>query len=439
MLKFNDHVRDFVKDVNTFLSVDLHNETLSPTASSARTELQQKLQRLCQEYPRLLLSLDITSAEQMQGWKLPRPLSSPHPYIDMQVGAALAPREVAVEKPTTTDDSNDYVYSDAVLPEDTPGEVAKPTGAETPKAALSRTSSELEEQNEDGALVDVPASEMSKADKTGFLEKKGKERLGGLLSPFQKRWCAVRDGYLFLYEKPTDKRQKGQIALTMYEARPFVYASKDASKKDAAFEIVCPGKKTYQFIAFNTKDMKQWISAIEKNSQVSSSTSSGDLHQENAADVRQPPVQSPANSLANKLPLPGPRQELPRVPPAPLTSEADRELEYEYVEGQTTIPTAEDEEEPLYEDGESYFSDDTKTSSQTDEEVTSDYESWYQAIWDCHAGQPDELSFKRGDLLKVVSKEYDEHSWWVAKTRGNKGSVGFVPKTYLMAAYEKVQ
>lgn len=436
MLKFNDHVRDFVKDVNTFLSVDLHNEKLSPAASSAKTELQQKLQRLCQEYPRLLLSLDITSAEQMQGWKLPRPLSSPHPYIDMQVGGVLAaPRDVPVEKPSNADDSNnDYVYSEAVLLEDTPEEVAEPTGAKTPKAALSRTSSELEEQTEDGPLVDIPASEMSKADKTGFLEKKGKERLGGLLSPFQKRWCAVRDGYLFLYEKPTDKRQKDQIALTMYEARPFVYASKDASKKDAAFEIVCPGKKTYQFIAFNVKDMKQWISAIEKNSQISSSTSSGDLRQDNPADVHQPATQPPAS----KLPLPNPRQELPRVPPPPISSEADRELEYEYVEGQTTI-TAAQEEEPLYEDGESYFSDDTKTSSQTDDEVTSDYESWYQAIWDCHAGQPDELSFKRGDLLKVVSKEYDEHSWWVAKSRGNNGSVGFVPKTYLMAAYEKVQ
>lgn len=437
MLKFNDHVRDFVKDVNTFLSVDLHNETLSPAASSAKTELQQKLQRLCQEYPRLLLSLDITSAEQMQGWKLPRPLSSPHPYIDMQVGGVLAaPRDVPVEKSSNADDSsNDYVYSEAVLADDAPGEVAESAGAKTSKSGLSRTSSELEELAEDGPLIDIPASEMSKADKTGFLEKKGKERLGGLLSPFQKRWCAVRDGYLFLYEKPTDKRQKGQIALDMYEARPFVYASKDASKKDAAFEIVCPGKKTYQFIAFNMKDMKQWISAIEKNSQISSPISSGDLPQENPADVQQPATQPPAR----KLSLPNPRQELPRVPPAPISSEADRELEYEYVERPPTIPAPPEEEEPLYEDGESYFSDDAKTSSQTDEEVTSDYESWYQAIWDCHAGQPDELSFKRGDLLKVVSKEYDEHSWWVAQPRGNKGSVGFVPKTYLMAAYEKVQ
>lgn len=445
MLKFNEQVREFVKDVNSFLTLELQNEKLSPNASLARTGLLQKLQRLCQEYPRLLLSLDITSAEQMQGWKLPRPLSSPHPYIDMQVGGALlAPREspalLSAENQTAADDSNHvYVYSEAVPLDDTPGEATEASeaaSAKSSKANLSRTSSELDEQSEDGPLVDIPASEMCKADKTGFLEKKGKERLGGLLTPFQKRWCAVRDGFLFLYDKPTDKRQKGQICVAMYEARPFVYTSKDSSKKDAAFEIVCPGKKTYQFIAFNTKDMKQWISAIEKNSQVSASTCLAELQPESVADTCPLP---PTQPCASKLPLASPREDLLLVPPPPLTSEADRELEYEYVEGQTTTTAPEEEQEPLYEDGESYFSDDTKASNQTEEEVTNDYENWYQAIWDCHSGQADELSFKRGDLLKVVSKEYDEHSWWIAKAQGSKGGVGFVPKTYLMAAYERVQ
>lgn len=446
MLKFNEQVREFIRDVNAFLTVDLQNEKLSSTASASRTELAQKLQRLCQEYPRLLLPLDLSSAEQMQGWKLPR-LSSPGPYLDMQVGGVLASWEVPAGSQTAADENHDYVYSETVLRDDVPGEMSEPTAAK-PRLSLppSRTSSELDDQAEEGPLIAIPASEMCRADKTGYLEKKGKERLGGLLSPYQKRWCAVRDGILFLYEKPTDKRQKGQIALSQYEARPFVYAAKDASKKDAAFEIVCPGKKTYQFIAFNTKDMKQWISAIEKNSEVSPSASPIGSCAGSSADVSQlPPPLPPAQSSASRLPPqePSPRQEPPRrVPPVPAESEADRELEYEYVEGQTTATAAppEEEEEPLYEDGESYFSDDTKaSSSQTDEEVTSDYESWYQAIWDCHSGQPDELSFKRGDLLKVVSKEHDRHSWWVAKAHGSKAGVGFVPKTYLMAAYERVQ
>ncbi|KAL1472779.1 hypothetical protein MTO96_039113 [Rhipicephalus appendiculatus] len=214
------------------------------------------------------------------------------------------------------------------------------------------------------------------------------KRLGGLPSPFQKRLCGVRDGYPIL-------------------------------------------KESHQFIAFNIEDLKKWISGIQKNSQMFSSIPTGDFCEENPAYVHQPATQPPAS----KLLLPSPRQVLPRVPAAPILPEAERKLEYECVEGQTTITAA-----PLHEDGETYLSDDTETSSQTDEEVTSDYESWYQAIWDCHAEQPDELSFKRGDLLKVVSKDlYDEHSWWVAKSRGSNGSVGFVPKTYLMAAYIRVQ
>lgn len=454
MLKFDEQVRDFVRDVNTFLTVDLQNEKLSSTTSASRTELLQKMQRLCQEYPRLLLSLDLSSPEQMQGWKLPRPLSSPHPYIDMQVGGVLGPPQFPGGNQTAADDNNEYVYSDTVLRDDVPGEVPEPAAAKQKQSlqSLSRTSSELDDQGEEGPLIPIPASEMCRADKTGYLEKKGKERLGGLLSSYQKRWCAVRDGVLYLYEKPTDKRQKGQIALSMYEARPFVYtASKDASKKDAAFEIVCPGKKTYQFIAFNAKDVKQWISAIEKNSEVSPSASPMGSCAGSSVDVSQlplPPTQS-QSSLSKPLPLPpsprlpSPRQEPPprRVPPVPVEPENDRELEYEYVEGQTTTTAAPPEEdgEQIYEDGE--FSDDPKASGSqlTDEEVAGDYESWYQAIWDCHSGQPDELSFKRGDLLKVVSKEYDRHSWWVAKAHGSKGGVGFVPKTYLMAAYERVQ
>ncbi|XP_077540631.1 src kinase-associated phosphoprotein 2-like [Haemaphysalis longicornis] len=453
MLKFDERIRAFVRDVNTFLTVGLQNEKLSPTASSSRTELVQKMLRLCQEYPPLLLSLDFPSPEQMQGWKVERPLSSPHPYIDMQVGGVLGPRDF----PTAADDNNEYVYSDTVLREDLPGEVAEPAAAKTKLSmpSLSRTSSELDDQGEEGPLIPIPASEMSRADKTGYLEKKGKERLGGLLSSYQKRWCAVRDGVLYLYDKPTDKRQKDQITLSMYEARPFVYtASKDASKKDAAFEIVCPGKKTYQFIAFNAKDMQQWISAIEKNSEVSPSASPMGSCAGSSVDVSQlppplPPLTQSQSSLSKPPPLPpsprppSPRQEPPprRVPPLPVEPENDRELEYEYVEGQTTTtaaPTEEDGEE-IYEDGD--FPDEPKASGSplTDEEVAGDYESWYQAIWDCHSGQPDELSFRRGDLLKVVSKEYDRHSWWVAQAHGSKGGVGFVPKTYLMAAYERVQ
>ncbi|KAL1443252.1 hypothetical protein MTO96_046049, partial [Rhipicephalus appendiculatus] len=256
--------------VNAFLSVDLHNEKLSPAASSARTELQQKLQRLCQENPRLLLSVDITSAEQLQ-----RPLSSPHSYIVMQAGGMrAAPQNVPLEEPSNADDSNNDVNT--FLSTDLHNEKLSP-------AALA-VQTQLEE----------------------MLQRPRKENPRVLLS-----------------------------------------------------------------------------------------------------------VDIPSAEQGRKLPRP-----LPSPEP--------------YVDMQVGGVRAAPQNVPLEEPS-------NADDSNYEEEVTSDYENWYQAIWDFHAEQPHELSFKRGDLLKVVSKEYDEHSWWVAKLPGNNGSVGFVPKTHLMVAYVKVQ
>ncbi|CAN7989269.1 unnamed protein product, partial [Ixodes hexagonus] len=437
MLKFNDQVREILNDVNHFLSTTLAKEELSPATVAAREELLQKLQRLCREHPHQFLTLDLTNAEQTQGWKLPRPLSSPHPYLDMQIGAALASREAAY----THDSSPDYVYSDALLIEVTAGEVAEQSFGESPRVE-SRPSVDMDEQTEDGSTVDVPASELSKADKTGFLEKKGKERLGGLLSPFQKRWCAIRDGTLYLYEKPTDKRQKGQISLSLYEARPFVYSTKDTSRKDAGFEIVCPGKKTYQFIAFNTKDMKQWMSAIEKNSKVMPSSGSESLLEVGSNSGSHSASPSGSSPLASHT---AQREHTNRVsprPPVPRDSpEIDRELSYEYVGDRTTAVEDADEEEPLYEDGESYLENGSRSQKDAaeDEAVDGDHQDWYLALWDCLGERGDELSFRRGDMLKVLSREYDAQSWWVAKAQGQKGGVGFVPKDYLMAAFERIE
>ena len=61
-----------------------------------------------------------------------------------------------------------------------------------------------------------------------------------------------------------------------------------------------------------------------------------------------------------------------------------------------------------------------------------DYDNIYIGKWDCNPDDKDELAFKRGDLLHIISREYDVHNWWVAE-RSNK--VGLVPKDYLMKAY----
>lgn len=61
------------------------------------------------------------------------------------------------------------------------------------------------------------------------------------------------------------------------------------------------------------------------------------------------------------------------------------------------------------------------------------YSDWYVCLWDCNGDDDTELSFVRGDLIRIVSKEYDSYAWWVGEM---EGKVGFVPKSYLMEAYE---
>ncbi|CAK7291964.1 Src kinase-associated phosphoprotein 1 [Vulpes lagopus] len=62
-----------------------------------------------------------------------------------------------------------------------------------------------------------------------------------------------------------------------------------------------------------------------------------------------------------------------------------------------------------------------------------DYTNYYQGLWDCHGDQPDELSFQRGDLIRILSKEYNMYGWWVGELNS---LIGIVPKEYLTTAFE---
>ncbi|XP_016087659.1 src kinase-associated phosphoprotein 2-like [Sinocyclocheilus grahami] len=63
---------------------------------------------------------------------------------------------------------------------------------------------------------------------------------------------------------------------------------------------------------------------------------------------------------------------------------------------------------------------------------STDYANYFQGLWDCAGDHPDELSFKRGDTIYILSKEYDLFGWWVGEM---KGAIGIVPKEYLLELY----
>lgn len=64
-----------------------------------------------------------------------------------------------------------------------------------------------------------------------------------------------------------------------------------------------------------------------------------------------------------------------------------------------------------------------------------DFEHIYFGKWDCSADASTELSFKQGDLIHILSQDYDTENWWVGEL---EGKIGLVPKEYLSPAYELV-
>ena len=75
-------------------------------------------------------------------------------------------------------------------------------------------------------------------------------------------------------------------------------------------------------------------------------------------------------------------------------------------------------------------------TSQPDTVADEDCANMYYGRWDHVADNDKELSFKHGDMLVIVSRQYDDFGWWVGRLNG---IVGLVPRDYLTPAYELVE
>ena len=53
-----------------------------------------------------------------------------------------------------------------------------------------------------------------------------------------------------------------------------------------------------------------------------------------------------------------------------------------------------------------------------------------RAQFDYHAAIPEELSFKKNDVLAVLRQQED--GWWEAEVTGKNGRPGLVPSNYLV-------
>lgn len=297
------------------------------------------------------------------------------------------------------------------------------------RSAQSDEASLASDNQDDGAFEyfgDIPpvaAPDIINVLKQGYLEKKRRDH-SFFGSEWQKRWCVLNNLIFYYFGSEKDKQQKGSLYISDYSVQLVSNLRKD-SKKNACFELFAPGRRSFQFTASSPQEAVEWVDQIRivlrdlSSNIIPVDDEEEDEDEEETYDDIEgvtgppPPRHVAAAAAAAAVQAPhigkwGARQE---------TGEVDEEDEDIY-----EVLPEEDFAEMMDESSEKS----NKSAS------SSDYANYYQGLWDCEADQPDELTFQRGDLIYIISKEYNIHGWWVGELNG---TVGIVPKDFLHPAY----
>ncbi|XP_067858305.1 src kinase-associated phosphoprotein 2 isoform X2 [Heptranchias perlo] len=247
----------------------------------------------------------------------------------------------------------------------------------------------------------IPAQELNQILKAGYLEKRRKDH-SFFGSEWQKRWCALNNNVFYYYGTEKDKQQKGDFAIDGYIVRLTTTLRKDA-KKDFCFELCAPDKRLYQFAAASSSEVEGWIEQLQF---VLKDRESGMI-----------PVDDEDEEMYDDI---DPEIKDVKSGEVPIDDDIYEELPEEENNFTKPLPPFNEAEKSQHNGG-----------SRT--EKGSDYANYYQGLWDCSGGQSDELSFNRGDVIYIVSREYNSLGWWIGQM---KGTIGLVPKVYLMEMYD---
>ncbi|KAI1886160.1 hypothetical protein AGOR_G00211140 [Albula goreensis] len=243
-----------------------------------------------------------------------------------------------------------------------------------------------EESAYDGAqhAPPIPAQDLPSVFKAGYLEKRRKDH-SFFGTEWQKRWCALSSRTFYYYGSEKDKQQKGEFNIDGYNVKLNNSLRKDA-KKDCCFEISAPDKRVYQFTAASQKDAEEWVEQIRF---VLRDMASGLIPEEEDQE------------MYDDIGIPEERHPAPVSAPPPSHSEPIDEDIYEELPEEDLPNPPKTTVEPV--------------SKPPPPAVTvnksTDYKNYYQGMWDCTGDHPDELSFKRGDAIYILSKEYQNFGW----------------------------
>ncbi|XP_040820999.1 src kinase-associated phosphoprotein 2 [Ochotona curzoniae] len=275
---------------------------------------------------------------------------------------------------------------------------------DTVSLASERCDKDDEGPSDGNQFPPIAAQDLPFVMKAGYLEKRRKDH-SFLGFEWQKRWCALNRTVFYYYGSDKDKQQKGEFAIDGYSVRMNNTLRKDA-KKDCCFEISAPDKRIYQFTAASPKDAEEWVQQLKF------------VLQDMESDVI-PEDDDERGEVYDDVDHP-----LPASSPPTHHQPVDEEIYEE-------LPEEEEDATPVKTEEERRASQDSVQLGAGDK--STDYANFYQGLWDCTGALADELSFKRGDVIYILSKEYNRYGWWVGEM---KGAIGLVPKAYIMEMYD---
>ncbi|XP_041322525.1 src kinase-associated phosphoprotein 2 [Pyrgilauda ruficollis] len=299
-------------------------------------------------------------------------------------------REVLLKKMKAIKASYPQEFPEKELEDEEESENSLSSPPDNVSIASDRYDKEDEGPSDGNQFPPVAAQDLQFVLKAGYLEKRRKDH-SFLGFEWQKRWCAISKTVFYYYGSDKDKQQKGEFALEGYTIRMNNSLRKDA-KKDCCFEISAPDKRIYQFTAATPKEAEEWVQQVKFVIQDTGSNAIPEEEEEEYDDVGQ------ANS-------------------EPTDDSIYEEVKEERLSSEAEVSSNESQEEV--------------TTDSDNENI--DYANYYQGLWDCTGDASDELTFKRGDVIYIISKEYNRFGWWVGEM---KGTIGLVPKDYLMEMYD---
>ncbi|XP_069560668.1 src kinase-associated phosphoprotein 1 [Brachyistius frenatus] len=296
------------------------------------------------------------------------------------------------------------------------------------RSAPSDDASVASDYQDDGApeyfgdIASVAAQDLSNILKQGYLEKKRKDH-SFFGSEWQKKWCVLNNSIFYYFGSEKDKQQKGSFYINEYSVQLVNNQRKD-SKRNACFELSAPGRRNFTFTASSPQEAREWVNQINFVLRDLSSNfiPYDDDEEEEGRDVEEEEeTYDDIEGVAGSSP--------PRPAPSGKRGGGGGGR------GQETGEVEEEDDEDIYEVlPEEDFPDPANEIVEKNSKPvwSSDYANYYQGLWDCLADEADELGFQRGDLIYIISKEYNIHGWWVGELNG---AVGIVPKDFLHPAY----